>query len=110
LRLLGTTAAGMDYGAWLAFDRGGNGVFSDDARIADPPGFAIEDEGGLLFRNRAADRVLALDVRGKIVRDTGPIDGLNPGGGVFGSDHRYYVGSCVHCPPPPTTLRLLDWS
>jgi hypothetical protein len=26
-------------------------------------------------------------------RDTGPIDGLDPGGGVFGPDGRYYVGS-----------------
>jgi hypothetical protein len=27
-----------------------------------------------------------------VVRDTGPIEGLNPGGGNFGPDSRYYVG------------------
>ena len=96
MRLLVTSAAaanGDGYGALLAVDHSGrpNGVFSDDARIADPRGLAI-DGAGLLFLNSGADRVVALDARGKIVRDTGPIDGLNPGGGVFGSDHRYYVG------------------
>jgi hypothetical protein len=35
---------------------------------------------------------LAVDVSGKVVRDTGPIHGLNPGGGNFGPDGRYYVG------------------
>src|SRR5271166_6568000 len=97
MRLLVTSAAGANgdgYGALLAFDHSGrpNGVFSDDARISDPRGLAIENGAGLLFLNSGADRVVALDARGKIVRDTGPIDGLNPGGGVFGSDHRYYVG------------------
>ncbi len=29
---------------------------------------------------------------GKVVRDTGVIAGLNPGGGAFGPDGRYYVG------------------
>ena len=48
---------------------------------------------GLLFLNSGADRILALDPDRKIVRDTGPIEGLNPGGGIFGPDHRYYVGS-----------------
>jgi hypothetical protein len=97
MRLLVTSAAGANgdgYGALLAFDHSGrpNGVFSDDARIADPRGLAIENGAGLLFLNSGADRVVALDARGKIVRDTGPIAGLNPGGGVFGSDRRYYVG------------------
>ena len=97
MRLVVTSAAGANgdgYGALLAFDHSGrpNGVFSDDARIADPRGLALENGAGLLFLNSGADRVVALDARGKIVRDTGPIDGLNPGGGVFGSDHRYYVG------------------
>lgn len=46
----------------------------------------------MLFLNSGADRVLALDRYGKVVRDTGPIPGLNPGGGNFGSDRRYYVG------------------
>lgn len=40
----------------------------------------------------SADRVLALNATGKVVRDTGFIAGLNPGGGVLGPDGRYYAG------------------
>ena len=29
---------------------------------------------------------------GRVVRDTGRIEGLNPGGGNFGPDGRYFVG------------------
>jgi DNA-binding beta-propeller fold protein YncE len=96
MRLLVTSASGANgngYGALLAFDHGGAplGVFGDDARIADPRGLAVESDTGLLFLN-SADRILALDPHGTIVRDTGPISGLNPGGGIFGPDGRYYVG------------------
>jgi hypothetical protein len=94
--LLVTSASGANgngYGALLAFDHGGEplGPFSDDDRIADPRGLAPEPEPGLLFLN-SADRVLALDQAGKVVRNTGVIAGLNPGGGTFGPDGRYYVG------------------
>lgn len=37
--------------------------------------------------------MLALDRSGSVVRDTGVIDGLDPGGGVFGPDGRFYAGS-----------------
>jgi hypothetical protein len=95
--LLVTSAAGADgngYGALLAFDRDGRplGAFSTDGRIADPRGLAVDREAGLLLLNGSADRILALDRDGTVVRDTGPIDGLNPGGGNFGPDGRYYVG------------------
>ena len=98
MRFLVTSAAGVNgdgYGALLAFDAEGRpcGVFSEDARIADPRGLAVDQEEGLLFLNSGADRALALDVDGKVVRDSGPIGGLNPGGGIFGPDRRYYVGS-----------------
>jgi DNA-binding beta-propeller fold protein YncE len=94
--LLVTSASGANgngYGALLAFDHDGEplGPFSDDDRIVDPRGLAPEPEPGLLFLN-SADRVLALDQAGKVVRDTGVIAGLNPGGGTFGPDGRYYVG------------------
>ena len=36
--------------------------------------------------------MLAISSNGRIVRDTGRIDGLNPGGGNFGPDGRYFVG------------------
>ena len=94
--LLVTSASGANgngYGALLAFDHGGEplGPFSDDDRIVDPRGLAPGPEPGLLFLN-SAERVLALDQAGKVVRDTGVIAGLNPGGGTFGPDGRYYVG------------------
>ena len=95
--LLVTSAAGANgdgYGAPLAFDANGKslGAFSDDSRVFDPRGLGINRENSLLFLNSGADRVLALDRDGQIVRDTGPIPGLNPGGGNFGPDGRYYVG------------------
>jgi hypothetical protein len=98
MHLLVTSAAGNNgngYGVLLAFDRNGEpfGRFSEDSRIADPRGLAVDREAGLLFLNSGTDRVLALDVNGRVVRDTGPVDGLNPGGGNFGQDHRYYVGT-----------------
>jgi len=95
--LLVTSAAGVNgdgYGALLAFDRHGRplGAFSNDGRITDPRGLAVDQKKELLFLNSGSDRVLALDRKGKVVRDTGPIPQLDPGGGTFGPDGRYYVG------------------
>jgi hypothetical protein len=95
--LLVTSAAGVNgdgYGALLAFDREGRplGAFSSDARITDPRGLAVDQKKGLLFLNSGSDRVLALDRNGRVVRDTGSIQQLNPGGGTFGPDGRYYIG------------------
>jgi len=95
--LLVTSAAGTNgngYGALLAFDFDGTklGAFSDDDRIVDPRGLGVDRAEGLLFVNSGANRILALDRHGKVVRDTGSIEGLNPGGGNFGPDGRYYVG------------------
>ncbi len=94
--LLVTSAVGANgngYGVLLAFDHNGDplGVFSADSRIADPRGLSSDPQQRLLFLN-SADRVLALDAAGKVVRDTGVIAGLDPGGGVFGPDGRYCVG------------------
>jgi hypothetical protein len=52
--LLVTSAAGANgngYGALLAFDLDGKplGTFSDDSRIADPRGLAVDREEELLF-------------------------------------------------------------
>jgi hypothetical protein len=95
--ILVTSASGSNgngYGALLAFRRDGTliGPFVDDSRIVDPRGLAVDPKDGLLFLNSGADRVLALGPDGTTVRDTGPIAGLNPGGGIFGPDGRYYVG------------------
>ena len=91
-----TSAAGVNgdgYGALLAFDPRGHclGAFSSDTRIADPRGLAVDKENELLFLNSGSDRVLALDTDGKVVRDTRPIPQLDPGGGTFGPEGRYYI-------------------
>src|ERR1700728_1724419 len=95
--ILVTSASGINgngYGALLAFNRDGTliGPFSDDSRIVDPRGLVVDQKEGYLFLNSGSDRVLALGPNGTVVRDTGTIAGLNPGGGVFGPDERYYVG------------------
>jgi len=86
-------ANGVGYGKLLAFDHGGKalGPFSEDARIVDPRGLGVK--GALLFLNSGSNRILALDGKGRVVGDGGAIAGLNPGGGNFGPDGRYYVGS-----------------
>lgn len=88
-------ASGNGYGSLLAFDVEGRslGVFSNDHRINDPRGLSLDAAEGLLFVNSGGDRVLALDTTGRVARETGLITGLNPGGGIFGPDGRYYVGS-----------------
>ena len=95
--ILVTSASGINgngYGALLAFKRDGTliGPFNNDSRIVDPRGLVVDQKEGLLFLNSGADRVVALGPNGTIVRDTGPIANLNPGGGIFGPDGRYYVG------------------
>jgi hypothetical protein len=95
--LLVTSASGVNgngYGALLAFELDGRlrGIFIDDDRIVDPRGLALDPKENLLFLNSGADRVLAISSHGRIVRDTGRIEGLNPGGGNFGPDGRYFVG------------------
>ena len=88
-------ASGNGFGALLAFELDGSlrGTFIDDDRIADPRGLAVDPKENLLFLNCGTDRVLAISSQGLIVRDTGRIEGLNPGGGIFGPDGRYFVGS-----------------
>ena len=93
--LLVTSAAGTNgagFGSLLAFGEDGGllGSFSEDARIVDPRGLGVD--GSLLFVNSGSNRIVALDNKGKVVRDTGAVEGLNPGGGNFGPDGRYYVG------------------
>jgi DNA-binding beta-propeller fold protein YncE len=96
--ILVTSASGANgngFGALLAFELDGRfrGTFIEDDRIADPRGLAINPKENLLFLNSGADRVLAISSDGRVVRDSGRIEGLNPGGGIFGPDGRYYIGS-----------------
>ena len=89
-----TGANGAGYGKILAFGDDGNliGVFGNDPHIADPRGLGIDRIDRLLFVNSGSNRILALDHNGVVVRASGAVDGLNPGGGNFGPDSRYYVG------------------
>jgi DNA-binding beta-propeller fold protein YncE len=96
-RILVTSASGANgdgYGAILAFTKEGvlAGPFSHDRRIADPRGLSLDPVGQLVYLNSGDDRVLALDQLGNVVLDSGRIDGLDPGGGLFGPDGRYYAG------------------
>jgi DNA-binding beta-propeller fold protein YncE len=87
-------ANGGGYGAILGFDAEGEpmGPFSSDPRIVDPRGLSLDPSGTLIYLNSGDDRVLALDRLGDVVRDSGRISGLDPGGGTFGPDGRYCVG------------------
>jgi hypothetical protein len=87
--LLVTSASGANgagYGKLLAYSEDGEllGSFSDDARIVDPR--RLGADGAMLFLNSGSNRVLALDGKGRVVRESGVIPGLNPGGGNFGPD------------------------
>ncbi|MGV2293024.1 hypothetical protein AAHK20_30245 [Trinickia sp. YCB016] len=97
MRVLVTSASGANgdgYGALLSFALDGTplGRFSDDPRIADPRGLSVSPDRQHLYVNSGSDRVLALDERGIVTRDSGLVPGLNAGGGIFGADGRYYVG------------------
>ena len=96
MHFLVTSASGANgngYGAILSFGPEGEftGPFSSDTRIADPRGMSVDPSGALVYLNSGDDRVLALDLHGHVVRDSGRIPGLDPGGGEFGPDGRYYV-------------------
>jgi DNA-binding beta-propeller fold protein YncE len=96
MRILVTSASranGGGYGALLGFGPDGEftGPFSSDPRIADPRGLALHPSDALVYLNSGEDRVLALDLHGNVVRDSGRIPGLDPGGAEFGPDGRYYL-------------------
>jgi DNA-binding beta-propeller fold protein YncE len=96
MHILVTSASGANgngYGAILGFGCEGEfrGPFSSDPRIADPRGLSLDPSGALIYLNSGDDRILALDLHGYVVRDSGRICGLDPGGGEFGPDGRYCV-------------------
>ena len=114
MRILVTSAGGANgngYGAILGFGPDGEftGSFSSDPRIADPRGMSLDPSGTLVYLNSGVDRILALDLHGYVVRDSGQIAGLDPGGGEFGPDGRYYVTMrlqrTIRAMPAPLTGR-----
>jgi hypothetical protein len=93
--LIVSSAVGVNgdgYGKLLAFDRNGKllGTFSNDSRISDPRGLALDSKDELLFVN-CTDRILAMSTGGRVIRETGQVKNLDPGGGNFGPDGRYVV-------------------
>jgi DNA-binding beta-propeller fold protein YncE len=101
IRILVTSASGANgngYGAILGFGPEGEftGPFSSDPRIADPRGLSLDPSGALVYLNSGEDHVLALDLHGHVVRDSGRIPGLDPGGAEFGPDGRYYFTARRH--------------
>ena len=96
MHILVTSASGANgngYNAILGFGPDGSftGPFTSDPRIADPRGLSVDPSGKLIYVNSGSDRVLALDLHGHVVRDSGPIHGLDPGGAEFGPDGRFYL-------------------
>ena len=96
MRILVTSASGANgngYGAILGFGPEGEftGPFSSDPRITDPRGLSLDPSGALVYLNSGDDRMLALDLDGNVVCDSGQRRGLDPGGAEFGPDGRYCV-------------------
>jgi hypothetical protein len=111
MSLLVTSASGANgdgFGALLIFELDGTlrGTFIDDDRIVDPRGLTVDPNENLLFLNSGADRVVAISSRGRIVRDTGRIKGLNPGGGNFGPDGGFvgFVANAQSSPCRPVFM------
>jgi hypothetical protein len=95
-RLIVTSASGLNgdgYGAVLAFTCEGEleGRFSNDDRISDPRGLVLHPARDLVYVNSGPDRIVALNRAGLVTRDSGCVDGLDPGGAIFGPEYRLYV-------------------
>jgi hypothetical protein len=56
-------------------------------------GFVSISDGDRVYVNNRDDRILSLDPHGCTAAKIGPIAKLNPGGGNFGPDGRYFIGS-----------------
>lgn len=70
------------------------GSFGDGVGIRDPRGIRLSPDGAYVVVNNGDDRILKLDAKtGVLVKGLPRLPGLNPGGGKFDWDGRYYVGS-----------------
>jgi DNA-binding beta-propeller fold protein YncE len=108
-RILVTSASGANgdgYGTLLGFSAEGElaGPFSDDLRISDPRGMSLSPAGDLVYVTSGDDRVLALGTNGRVMLDSGRMEGLDGGGGAFAPDGRYCVtlrrrGTILALPP-----------
>ena len=70
------------------------GAFGCGAEIRDPRGIRLAPDRSFVLVNNGDDRILKFEAgSGKFLGSLSFRPGLNPGGGKFGWDGRYYVGS-----------------
>jgi DNA-binding beta-propeller fold protein YncE len=70
------------------------GDFGCGAEIRDPRGIRLSPDRSFVLVNNGDDRILKFEAgSGKLLGSLSFRPGLNPGGGKFGWDGRYYVGS-----------------
>lgn len=70
------------------------GAFGCGAEIRDPRGVRLSPDRSFVLVNNGDDRILKFEAgSGKFLGSLSFRPGLNPGGGKFGWDGRYYVGS-----------------
>lgn len=70
------------------------GSFVRGGEIVDPRGIRLSPDGASVVVNNGDNRILKLNANvGTLVQALPAVPGLNPGGGKFGWDGRYYVGS-----------------
>jgi len=70
------------------------GSFGRGAEINDPRGICLSLGGAYVAVNNSDGRILSFDAKsGSFINALPLVEALNPGGGKFGWDGRYYVGS-----------------
>ena len=70
------------------------GPFGQGVEISDPRGLRLSPDGTYVVVSNGDNRILTLDAQtGSFLGAWPLVDGLDPGGGKFGWDGRYYVGS-----------------
>ncbi len=70
------------------------GPFGHGVVISDPRGIRLSPDGAYVVVNNGDNRILTLDARtGSFIGAWPVVEELDPGGGKFGWDGRYYVGS-----------------
>jgi DNA-binding beta-propeller fold protein YncE len=70
------------------------GPFGHGVEISDPRGVRLSPDGTYVVVNNGDNRILTLDAKtGSFIGAWPLVEDLDPGGGKFGWDGRYYVGS-----------------
>ena len=95
MRLIVTSASGTNgdgYGTVLAFTPEGELMGGAVALIGSVTlAVSCFIQLAVVYLNSGPDRILALNQAGVVTRDSGSLDGLDPGGAIFGPEDRLYV-------------------